>query len=30
MGAVRTVFAFYLVFAIVGIVLYSVIGITHQ
>jgi hypothetical protein len=27
---VRTLFAFYLVFAIAGIAVYSVIGIAHQ
>jgi hypothetical protein len=30
MASVRTMFAFYLLFAIAVIVLYSVIGITHR
>jgi hypothetical protein len=30
MGAMRTVFAFYLLVALAGIVVYSVVGITHQ
>jgi hypothetical protein len=30
MGAMRTVFAFYLLVALTGIAVYSVIGVTHH